>query len=462
MVQKLVSVIIAVLAISFILSAIPVQAVEVTVGNSWASKASMQVPRSDLGVASVNGKIYALGGVLNGETLGTNEEYDPATNTWTYKSPMPTPLSGFAVAIYQGKIYCIGGSVNEVYDPSNDSWTMKTPMPTPRSYLSAAVMNDKMYLIGGAIPDKSAPNGYSSIVGTNEEYDPLTDSWAEKAPMLNVTSGSGVTVDNKIYVIGYLQENKVSTITLLEQVYDPQTDDWNISKTPHLYEAGISTSGIYAPRQIYFFKYRTQYELPDFQGTQYYLPTNGTWGFGANMPTTRQNFVVISLNDKIYVIGGYTVFLPESLSYTEPLGSHGIIHYLATVEEYTPFGYGTVPPEVSINTASDFNSSYGDVSFSITANKPIDWMKYNLDGAGNVTTSGNVTLTGLAVGAHNVTVYACDGFGNVGASETISFTVNSQPANAAFATAVAIATIAVVAIVLGFYYRKRRRPVGNV
>ncbi len=435
----------------------------VPAGNSWATRASMQVPRSDLGVASVNGKIYALGGVLNGETLGTNEEYDPATNTWTYKSPMPTPLSGFAVAIYQGKIYCIGGSVNEVYDPSNDSWTMKTPMPTPRSYLSAAVMNDKMYLIGGAIPDKSAPNGYSSIVGTNEEYDPLTDSWAEKAPMLNVTSGSGVTVDNKIYVIGYLQENKVSTITLLEQVYDPQTDDWNISKTPHLYEAGISTSGIYAPRQIYFFKYRTQYELPDFQGTQYYSPTTGTWGFGANMPTTRQNFAVISLNDKFYVIGGYTVIFPQPSSYTEPLGSNGATYYLATVEEYTPIGYGTVPPVVSINTPSDVNSTYGDVFFNVTVNKPVNWVKYSLDGADNVTSSGNITLIELPVGLHNVTAYACDGFGNVGASEPVSFTVNPSPSVVAVPVVVVVGVvIAVLVVGLFFYYRKRRRIVGNV
>jgi hypothetical protein len=49
--------------------------------DSWVSRAPMQVARSGLGVAVVNGKIYAIGGAGNGGFCATNEEYDPATNT---------------------------------------------------------------------------------------------------------------------------------------------------------------------------------------------------------------------------------------------------------------------------------------------------------------------------------------------------------------------------------------------
>ena len=71
------------------------------------------------GVAVVNGKIYAIGGLLlkyrdkttiQSVDVATNEEYDPATNTWSYKALMPTQRDSFAIAVYQNKIYCIGGS----------------------------------------------------------------------------------------------------------------------------------------------------------------------------------------------------------------------------------------------------------------------------------------------------------------------------------------------------------------
>ena len=80
---------------------------------AWASKASMQVARSGLGVAVVNGKIYAIGGA-DGSSAGfssTNEEYDPTTDTWAFKAPMPTPRSDFGITVYENKIYCIGGYV---------------------------------------------------------------------------------------------------------------------------------------------------------------------------------------------------------------------------------------------------------------------------------------------------------------------------------------------------------------
>jgi hypothetical protein len=78
--------------------------------DTWVSKAPMQVARYDLGVAVVNGKIYAIGGStrsggggtrngplpVTGGTVGTNEEYDPTTDSWTFKASMPTPISGFA------------------------------------------------------------------------------------------------------------------------------------------------------------------------------------------------------------------------------------------------------------------------------------------------------------------------------------------------------------------------------
>jgi hypothetical protein len=60
-------------------------------GGSWVTRAPMQVARANLGVAAVNGDIYAIGGNtitgaylpdqgfmgMNGGPVNTNEQYDP-------------------------------------------------------------------------------------------------------------------------------------------------------------------------------------------------------------------------------------------------------------------------------------------------------------------------------------------------------------------------------------------------
>ena len=71
--------------------------------NSWISLADMPTARNLLGVATVKGKIYAIGGNL-GVPISANEEYDPQTNSWTTKTSMPTARWGFATAVVNNKI----------------------------------------------------------------------------------------------------------------------------------------------------------------------------------------------------------------------------------------------------------------------------------------------------------------------------------------------------------------------
>ncbi|MEM2293951.1 MAG: hypothetical protein QXX41_11820 [Nitrososphaerota archaeon] len=110
-----------------------------TVGK-WETFKPMQVARGGLGVAVVNGKIYAIGGSTetswpvsaNPLVVDVNEEYDPIKNVWVFRKPMPTARAFFGVAVCQDRIYCIGGlsregptGVVEVYDPSTDSCTRR-------------------------------------------------------------------------------------------------------------------------------------------------------------------------------------------------------------------------------------------------------------------------------------------------------------------------------------------------
>src|SRR5438445_119987 len=126
----------------------------------WSSKAPMLTARYGLGVAAIDGVLYAVGGSrigVPGGRLAIVEAYDPATDTWTTKASMPTARFGLGVAAIDGVLYAVGGVSNtddllatvEAYDPATDTWTTKAPMPTGRLYLASGAISPNLYAVGG-------------------------------------------------------------------------------------------------------------------------------------------------------------------------------------------------------------------------------------------------------------------------------------------------------------------------
>jgi N-acetylneuraminic acid mutarotase len=303
--------------------------------SSWTKLEPLPTIRRDLGVAAVNGKIYAIGGRSDGCRLSTNEEYDPETNTWTTKTPMPTPRSDFGIAVVNNKIYCIGGitdfdwsghgkgilcTANEVYDPLTDTWENKTSMPTQRQRPKANVVNGKIYVMGGFQYRDLPPPQTTIELDVNEVYDPETDSWTTKTPMPHTPYGpASTTIDNKIYVIGGFKSD-------LNQIYDPESDNWSqgasIPTAVALAGAG-ATSGEMAPKRIYVIGGYPSYD--EVRLNQVYDPETDTWSSGSQMPTARHSLGVAVVNDILYAIGGGSTNL-NVRQYNEN-------------ERYTPIGY---------------------------------------------------------------------------------------------------------------------------
>jgi hypothetical protein len=428
------------------------------VEDSWETMASMPTARNGLGVAVVNGKIYAIGGDTFGSGIvNVNEMYDPATNTWITKKSMPTPRANFATAVFHNKIYCIGGlfpisGVNEVYDPVTDTWETKQPMPTPRGALSASVVNNKIYLIGGFVPSSiGLPTPERSNL--NEMYDPVTDSWTTMAPLPTaVVYTISTVVDNKIYVFGNGDT---------PQIYDPQTNTWRYGPSmPYSvsYGAVAATTGVCAAKKIYRlggYVYSDELDpetsLPK-RGplTQIFDPKTGTWSIGATMHAPRILLSVAVVDDLLYAIGGQN-------------HNGDLIIYDAN-ERYTPFGYGTpdpsydaTPPEITLISPENKTYYKTSVQLEFSVSEPVSWMRYELDN-GNITEiSGNTTITELSVGAHNLTVCATDEAGNIGTSETVYFSVEIPEPFPTTLVIAPIASIAVVGVGLIVYFKKRKR-----
>jgi hypothetical protein len=132
------------------------------------------------------------------------------------------------------------------------------------------------------------------LVGSNQVYDPETDSWTEGAYMPNF-SGWGDTlitsavVDEKIYMI----------CGSFNQMYDLQTNNWSsraMMPVPWKFFVAGATSGEFAPKKIH---------VLDNRNHQIYDPETDTWTNGTAMPTPRWLFGIAVINDELYTIGGY-------------------------------------------------------------------------------------------------------------------------------------------------------------
>jgi N-acetylneuraminic acid mutarotase len=418
--KKLIPFLIATLAVSMFLSTFQFPVVGAA-ENSWTTKKPMPTARGGLGVAVVNDKIYAIGGVSNDTQLAVNEEYNPVTDTWTTKASMPTARSGFAIAVYQNKIYCIGGitgdssitEVNEVYDPATDTWETEKPMPTPRADLCANIVNGKIYCIGGKKYWGVDP--FYQELNVTEAYDPAGNFWTTKSPMpIPVLGSASAVLDGKIYVIGgsrHFQWGWELATVGSNQVYDPEDDAWSTRAnlpTSESYAAAGATSGVTAPKKIYVVGGSNETNYSNV--TYAYDSKDNVWSIGTPMPTPRVYLALAVVDDILYAIGGFD-------------GEN----WLNVNEQYMPLGYGTVPPELQVLSPENKTYTSNNIQLVLSVNRPTTWMGYSLDGRANVTVTGDTELSDVSEGAHSMIVYVNDTFGNMVSSSAVYFSVDTVP-----------------------------------
>jgi hypothetical protein len=114
-------------------------------------------------------------------------------------------------------------------------------------------------------------------------------------------------------------------------------------------------------------------------------------------------------------------------------GAHNIVAYANDTfgnmasSNFVYFSVDTTLPQVVI--LSPLNQTYqtGSIMLTFTVNKPNSWIGYSLNGQPNATIMGNTTLLGLPDGSYSIVVYANDTGDNMGASETIYFTIARAP-----------------------------------
>ena len=287
----------------------------------WTKGENMPTARTELMADSVDDKIYVIGGIDYSKNYQYRkvEIYDTKTNQWnTGVKPMPQSLDHSAAVAYNGKIYVPGGFAKGkissdkffIYDLKTKQWQQGKPLPSPRGALTAQIINGILYVIGGV-------NASQVPVNTMDAYDLSTNTWTAKKSMPTARHHlESAIVDGKLYVLGgrilgdgVPSEDMDESLTNYNKVemYDPQTDTW-ITKSPMLEKrSGFAVTS--ANGQIYVFG--GEGVEHDLASVERYDPATDKWSHEPAMPRERIGLEAVNIGDKIYVMGGQ-IFSPKS------------------------------------------------------------------------------------------------------------------------------------------------------
>lgn len=178
-------------------------------------RSPMPTGRYRFGAACLDGKVYVAGGYAStahgdaGECLGTVDIYDVAADVWASGPPLGVRRGDLGLAAVDGKIYAMGGygysypnpdmamMANEVLDPSaaSPAWSAVASLPLGgRGDIMPVAIDDVIYLAGGW-------NGV--FLDTLIAYTPSSDTWAERAKMRAPRGDKAqAAMHGHLYIIG--------------------------------------------------------------------------------------------------------------------------------------------------------------------------------------------------------------------------------------------------------------------
>jgi kelch-like protein 18 len=166
----------------------------------WKHMPQMSRCRGRLGVAVLNGMLYALGGFDCAVRLNSAERFDPKTNKWETVASMLFCRSAPACSAMNGRLYVSGGYNGESclnscerYDPARDVWEAVPSMQRSRSAAAAVCFAGKMFVTGGC----DVVQFFNSV----EVFD--GKKWTEFPPMIHNRCRHGSLVfQGKLWVVG--------------------------------------------------------------------------------------------------------------------------------------------------------------------------------------------------------------------------------------------------------------------
>eukprot|EP00540_Astrosyne_radiata_P023646 CAMPEP_0116841848 /NCGR_PEP_ID=MMETSP0418-20121206/11181_1 /TAXON_ID=1158023 /ORGANISM="Astrosyne radiata, Strain 13vi08-1A" /LENGTH=198 /DNA_ID=CAMNT_0004472377 /DNA_START=603 /DNA_END=1199 /DNA_ORIENTATION=+ len=149
------------------------ECIDIATGEKWENLPPMKTTRvCGCAEASMDGKIYVMGGESRDRELATVEIFDTRTGEWAAKQgpDMPTKRSGCASVAFRGLLLVVGGynedslqlSTVEVLDTENQEWSTLPSMRQRRNACGVSVVDGNTVVVTGGQDE------FGNALGTTE------------------------------------------------------------------------------------------------------------------------------------------------------------------------------------------------------------------------------------------------------------------------------------------------------
>ncbi|XP_054477431.1 kelch-like protein 32 isoform X4 [Anoplopoma fimbria] len=241
-------------------------------------------------------------------------------SNWSELAPMPTGRSHHCVAVMGNFLFVVGGEVEHAtgrtcavrtacrYDSRGDCWTEIAPMKACREHFVLGVLGQYLYAVGGR-------NELRQVLPSVERYCPKRNKWMFVQPFdRSLSCHAGCVADSLLWVSGGVTNTAQYQNRLM--VYDPEQDQW-LAHSPML-QRRVYHVMVAVRRQLYVLggndlDYNNDRIL--VRHIDSYNMDLDQWTRCSFSLLTGQNESGVAVHDdRIYVVGGYSIWTNEPLA----------------------------------------------------------------------------------------------------------------------------------------------------
>jgi N-acetylneuraminic acid mutarotase len=305
---------------------------------AWSQDTTL--PQTEIlpAVASLDGRLYVIGGAHSTISIGSRSvwAYNTATGRWSVRAALPELRLGATAAAAGGHVYAIGGdgptqdSTNTLYEfhPRQDRWSVEAPAPattfdSPAVVAPNAAGHAAIYVFLGT--SQVVSNGGSSYITYKTRvltYDTVTNRWSQRAtsPGGMANGGAAGLIDGIVYLniltrtspssggacVNAPDGSSVGAYQSCIWTYNPATNAWNAvaaGAQPHgtTQFGAVSADG----KLVILGEGPLSLTGPaDDTGVEVYDPLQNGWSNAPDTLTAHDVGGIVTLGTRIYALGG--------------------------------------------------------------------------------------------------------------------------------------------------------------